>query len=169
MKVDPNPSSEDYSGRFGFGIGAVLDRPLTGQLELHAEPMFLQKGTTIDDDGDEVNFNSSYFELPIMLRYNFQPQGNLIPYAMAGPSFGYLLGAQIEAGGSEFDVKDGFKIADVGAGFGGGVKIPKDDFEIFIETRYVLGLANVNDDESDGTTVKNRGIAFLAGVTITLK
>lgn len=125
VSVDPNPGSEDYSGRFGFGIGAVLDRPLTGQLELHAEPMFMQKGTSIDDRGDEVKLKSSYFEFPIMLRYNFQPQGNITSYAMAGPSFGYLLGAKFEAGGSEFEAKDEFKSADFGVGIGGGAKIPR--------------------------------------------
>lgn len=169
VNVDPNPDSEDYSGLFGFGIGAVLDRSLTGPLELHAEPMFLQKGTTIDDEGDEVNFRSSYFELPIMLRYNFQSQGNITPYAMAGPSFGYLLGAKFKAGGSEFDAKDQFKSADVGVGFGGGAKIPQDSFELFVEARYVLGLVNVNNDESDGTTVKNRGVQVLFGITIPFK
>lgn len=169
VSVDPNPSSEAYSGRFGFGIGAVLDRPLAGNLELHAEPMFMQKGATIDDDGDEVVFKSSYFELPIMLRYNFQPQGNITPYAMAGPSLGYLLGAKFESGNSEFDAKDQFKSADFGVGLGGGAKIPRGNLQLFAEARYVLGFANVNDDESDGTTVKNRGLSVLFGATVPFK
>lgn len=166
VSVDPNPSSENYAGRFGFGIGAVLDRPLAGSLELHAEPMFMQKGTTIDDDGDEVVLKSSYFELPLMLRYNFQSRGNITPYAMAGPSFGYLLGAKFESGNSEFDAKDQFKSADFGVGLGGGAKIPRDNLQLFVEARYMLGIANVNDDESDGTTVKNRGLYFLFGATV---
>lgn len=169
VSVDPNPGSEEYSGRFGFGIGAVLDRPLSGQLELHAEPMFLQKGSTIDDRGEKVTFKSSYFELPVMFRYNFQSSGTAMPYAMAGPSLGYLTGAKFEAGGSEFEAKDQFKSFDFGFGFGGGAKIPKDNLEFFAEARYVLGLANVNNDESDGTTVKNRGVHVIFGVTVPFK
>jgi len=37
FSVNPEPSSEEYSSRFGFGIGGVIDRPLTGQLSLHAK------------------------------------------------------------------------------------------------------------------------------------
>ncbi len=123
VNVDPNPSSEEYSGRFGFGMGVVLDRPLTGQIDLHTEPMLLQKGTTIDDDGEEVVFKSSYLELPMMIRYNFQPSGNITPYAMAGPSLGYLTGAKFEYGSSENEAKDDFKSFDFGIGLGG--KNPK--------------------------------------------
>lgn len=168
VNVDPNPSSEEYSGRFGFGMGVVLDRPLTGQIDLHTEPMLLQKGTTIDDDGEEVVFKSSYLELPMMIRYNFQPSGNITPYAMAGPSLGYLTGAKFEYRSSENEAKDDFKSFDLGIGLGGGAKIPKDNLELFAEARYVLGLANINDDESRGTTVKNRGVHVVFGFTVPL-
>lgn len=166
VKVDPHPSSEDYSSRIVLGIGAVLDRPITGQLDLHAQPMYLQKGSKVDDSGNEVLFKTAYFELPVMIRYNFQTAGIVTPYAMAGPTFGYLLSAKFEAGGDESDRKDEFKSADFGVGFGGGAKIPKDNLEFFAEARYVLGLANTNDHETDGTTVKNRGIQIVFGVTV---
>jgi len=41
INVSTGTSGEDYSSYLGFGIGAVVDRTLTGQLDLHAEPMFL--------------------------------------------------------------------------------------------------------------------------------
>lgn len=170
MKVDPKPSSEEYSGRFGIGIGAVLDRQLNDHLDLHTEPMFLPKGTIVDVDGDEVQFKFSYLELPVMVRYNFQRSGNVTPYAMAGPSLGYLTGAKFEYGGSEDDAKDEFKSFDFGIGFGGGAKIPKDNLELFAEARYVLGLANVHDDESNNrTTINNRGVHVVFGFTVPFK
>lgn len=169
VNVDPDPSSEEYSGRFGFGMGVILDRQINDQLDLHTEPMFLQKGTTIDVAGEEVAFKFSYLELPIMIRYNFQSSGNVTPYAMAGPSLGYLTGAKFETGGSEFEAKDEFKSFDFGIGFGGGAKIPKDNLELFAEARYVLGLANVHDNESKGTTIKNRGVHVVFGFTVPLK
>lgn len=167
--VDPDPSSEEYTSRFGFGIGGVLDRPLTGQFDLHLEPMYLQKGTTIEEDGEDIAFKFAYLELPVMVRYNFQTSGNTMPYAMAGPNLGYLLGAKYEVDGSEFDAKDQIKSVDFGIGIGGGAKIPKDNLLFFGEARYVLGIANVNDDESDGTTVKHRGLQIVFGVTIPLQ
>lgn len=166
VNVDPNPSSENYSGRFGYGLGVVLDRQLYEQFELHTEPMFLQKGTTIEIDGDEVQLKFSYFELPVMVRYNFQPTGNVIPFTMAGPSLGYLTGAKFEYQGTEENAKDEFKSFDFGIGFGGGVKLQKDNLELFAEARYGFGLANIHDNESKGTTIKNRGLHIVFGVSV---
>lgn len=82
---------------------------------------------------------------------------------MTGPSFGYLLNAKFVNGLSEVDVKDQIKNVDFGIGFGGGLKIPKEKVELFA-SRYTHGLANGNDDASDGTTVYNRGIQPLFAV-----
>ncbi len=168
FSVDPEPNSAEYSSRFGFGIGAVLDRPMTGQWDLHAEPMFMQKGGNADISGDDVKLKVSYFELPIMIKYNFQPSIMLVPYAMAGPSLGYLLSAKAKFDRGEDDVKDQFENVDFSLGFGGGVSIPKGDLALFAEARYLLGLVNINA-EDDVITVKNRGLQVLFGATIPLR
>ncbi len=165
ISVDPEPSSEEYSSRLGFGIGAVVDRPLSGQIDLHTEPMFLQKGAKIEEDGNEATFKIHYFEIPIMFRYTFESSGSVTPYAMAGPSIGLLLSAKADIkNGPEIDQKDDTKGLDFGFGFGGGVKLPKGDKTFFAEARYVLGLTNINDVETD-SEVKNRGLQVVAGVT----
>ena len=168
INVDPEPSTEEYSGRSGFGLGVVLDRPLSGQIDLHAEPMFLQKGGKIKEAGDETTFKISYIELPIMFRYNFENDASAQPYVMAGPSLGYLLNGKYDVkDGPEIDAKDELKGLDLGVGFGGGVSMPKGNMTLFAEARYILGLTNIND-ESDEAKVKNRGLQVLVGATVPL-
>jgi len=103
-----------------------------------------------------------------MFRYHFQSAASARPYVMAGPSLGFLLSAKYDfKDGPEYDAKDETKGLDLGVGLGGGVSIPRGDKTFFAEARYVLGLTNIND-ESDESTVKNRGLQVLVGATIPL-
>jgi hypothetical protein len=43
INVQPDITSEEYSSYLGFGIGAVVDRMITETIDLHLEPMILQK------------------------------------------------------------------------------------------------------------------------------
>ncbi len=165
ISVNPGSGSEDYSSRFGFGIGLVADRPLTDRIYLHAEPMFLQKGSTLETSNFTAVYKLNYIEIPIMFKYIFQNSASWLPYAMAGPSFGFLTSAKFDIDeGGEQDEKDNSNTFDFGLGFGGGVSYPYNNKTFFAETRYVFGLTNVNA-ESDESTVKNRGLQVFVGVT----
>ncbi len=165
ISVNPGSSSEDYSSRMGFGIGLVADRPLTEQLYLHAEPMFLQKGSKLETSNFTGKYKVNYIEIPVMFKYVFQNSASFIPYAMAGPSFGLLTSAKLDIkDGGEQDEKDNTNSFDFGVGFGGGVTYPYENKTFFAEIRYVLGLTNINK-ESDESTVKNRGLQVFVGVT----
>ncbi len=147
-RLTPTPSqTPGYGSRpnsNGFGIGAVVDWPLTDQIDLHAEPMLLQKGGKIETSSGVAIYKVNYLEIPLMLRYTIQHSASLLPYAMAGPSIGLLSSAKLDIkDGGEQDEKDNTKIFDFGLGIGGGVKIPRGNMTFFAETRYVLGLANI--------------------------
>ena len=159
-------SSENYSGRVGFGIGFVADRPLTDRISLHAQPMFLSKGGTVETSTITLVFKVNYLEIPLMFKYDFPINSTLTPYAMAGPTVGLLTGAKLVADDGETqDEKENTNTFDFGLGFGGGVSIPHDKLTFFAETRYVVGLANINK-EVDEFTVKNRGLQIILGVTV---
>jgi hypothetical protein len=169
ISVPTGTSSENYSGRLGFGIGVVADRPLTDQIILHLEPMYLQKGGTIKTSVVTLKYKVNYIEIPIMVKYAFQTNSSLVPYAMAGPSLGFLTGAKYTSNeGDSQDEKDNTNTFDFGLGLGGGVSIPHDKLTFFAETRYVLGLVNINK-EADESTVKNRGLQVILGVTVPLR
>ncbi len=166
ISVPTGTSSEDYSSRLGFGIGAVVDRILTDQIILHVEPMFLQKGATLENSVVKLKYKVNYLEIPIMVKYAFRINSVLAPYAMAGPSLGFLTGAKFEdEEGNSQNEKDNTSAFDFGVGLGGGVSIPHENLTFFAETRYVLGLANTNK-ETDESVVKNRGLQILVGVTL---
>jgi len=166
ISVPTGTSSEDYSTRLGIGIGAVVDRVLTDQIILHVEPMFLQKGANASNSVVDLKYKVNYLEIPIMVKYAFQINSVLVPYAMAGPSLGFLTGAKFEDDeGNSQDEKDNTNGFDFGVGLGGGVNFPHDNFTFFAETRYVLGLANTNK-EADESVVRNRGLLIIVGVTV---
>jgi hypothetical protein len=165
ISVPTGNSSENYSSKFGFGIGAVVDRPLNDQFILHLEPMFLQKGATLKTSSFTLKFIVNYIELPIMIKYAFQINSSVVPYAMAGPSIGLLTSAKYkDESGNTQDENDNTNTLDFGLGLGGGVSYPYGDMTFFAETRYVLGLANINA-EADESKVKNRGLLVIIGVT----
>lgn len=172
VNVDPEPSSENYSTRMLFGIGGVADRQLSENIVLHLEPMYLKKGTKIEEDGDEINYNVAYFEIPVLFRYGFQSTSAIKPYAMAGPTMGFLLNANVEDNsGATSDIKDLVNNFELGAAFGGGVSVPHGNTTLFAEARYALGFTNTNAEsgDSDESTVKNRGVQVVFGVTVPLK
>jgi opacity protein-like surface antigen len=169
ISVDPDPSSEEYSSRLGFGFGAVVDRELSEGVDLRFEPMFLMKGSKIEEDGDEATQKLTYLEVPILVRYHFPSEGSAQPYVMAGPSVGFLLSAKFDfEDGPEYDGKDETKSTDFGLAIGGGVEVPHGNLTLFAEGRYVLGLTNINDeiDQSGESTVKNRGLQIFVGATV---
>ncbi len=128
--------------------------------------MLLQKGGKIETSSGVAIYKVNYLEIPLMLRYTIQHSASLLPYAMAGPSIGLLSSAKLDIkDGGEQDEKDNTKIFDFGLGIGGGVKIPRGNMTFFAETRYVLGLANINKEAGE-SKVKNRGLQLIAGVTI---
>lgn len=166
ISVDPQPSSESYSSMVGFGIGAVVDRVLADNIDLHLEPMFQQKGSKLEEGGDDTTLKLSYLEVPVMIRYHFPGEGSAKPFVMAGPSVGILMSAKYEFdGGGEFDAKDETNSVDFGVGVGGGVTIPRGDKTLFCEARYVLGLSNFNEEEGE-SSAKNRGFQLFVGATV---
>jgi hypothetical protein len=168
INVDPGSSGEEYGGRVGFGIGAVVDRQLTEVIDLHFEPMYLQKGGKIETSEFVAVYKVNYIEIPAFARFTLDMNDSYKPYALAGTSIGFLTKAK-------FDYKDGgeqpasadTRSLDIGAGLGGGVKIPVENKHFFAEIRYMWGFINLNK-ENDESTVKNHGLQILAGVTIPL-
>jgi hypothetical protein len=167
-----------FSTRSLFEVGAVVDVGLGGRLSLRLEPMFLVKGSDISFDlfgptPAEPNgaFRLSYVELPVLLSVSLST-GGVRPYLLAGPTIGYLTGAKAEAfaSGKTQDVLSTFNRTDLGVSFGGGFSVPLGGALVFVEGRYSLGLKNILKDTTDtqGGTLKTRGVQVAAGVTFRL-
>ncbi len=170
LSVDPD-AGVDISNRTAFGIGGILSFGVGETLALQLEPMFLQKGAKLklSDQGFtlEAEIKVSYIEVPAMLKFAFG-SGDTKPYVMAGPTVGYLLSAKVKDDMEEQDIKDDVKNIDFGLAFGGGVSLPMGNNTFFVEGRYSLGLSDINDDSSDDTEIKTKGIQIMAGITFPL-
>ncbi len=163
LSVDPD-QGVDISNRTAVGIGGVLSFGVGETLALQLEPMFLQKGAKATVQGfGETELKSSYIEVPAMLKFAFG-SSDTKPYFMAGPTVGFLLSAKVE----DESVKDDVKSIDFGLAFGGGVSLPMGNNTVFVEGRYSLGLSDINDDSSDDTEIKTKGIQIMAGITFPL-
>ena len=170
--VDADPLEEEWelSSTTVFGFGGVLDFNLNESVTLRLEPMYLQKGTTIDIiETYKIEFNVAYIEIPVMIMYNIGTSETK-PYVMAGPTIGHNLSAELKISGGgmsgEDDVKDTISDFEFGLCFGAGVSVPMGNNFIFLEARYSLGLTNINDDPEDpDTEIKTKGIQIFAGIT----
>ncbi len=187
----PNHSSDDQdiSSILVYGGGLVFNIPISENIFARIEPMYLQKGTTIEEGTDAVNqpegkLKLSTVEIPILIQYNFENSVN--PYLVAGPYIGYNLKSEIEfeLTGLKFtgDMREVTETFDFGLTFGGGVQIPIKFGILFVEGRYSYGLLNqrksgtttlgsnllefdlTSDKEEDKYT--NRGFQLYAGIFI---
>ncbi len=172
LNVKPGGTGEDYSSYLGFGLGGIVTYPLSDGLAVQAEPVILQKGGKLSEFGETLTIKLLYFEIPVFLRYNIaRSSQTLLPYVILGPNLGFRASAKINfpTGGSS-DAADQFRGIDLGVGFGGGVEVPQDKLIFFGETRYVIGLNDINKEsgDSDESTVKNRGLQILLGIKVPL-
>jgi len=164
-------TGEDYTSRLGFGVGGVVTYPLMNGLAIQVEPMILQKGGKVTEF-DETYINKLlYFEIPVFLRYNIALSNEtVLPYVIVGPNLGFRVSAKVKFSSDGFiaDAKDQYKGIDFGLGLGGGVEVPHGNLIFFVETRYVFGLANINQEfgQSGEVKVMNRGLQVLLGVKV---
>lgn len=175
-------AQESY--RYGLAAGAVLSLFVNPALSLDTDILYMQKGHTWEYEyregsdpggtrGWSYTSKTDYVVVAPMLRITFRGR-NLSPYVIAGPEFGFLLDARMERQDkddgevrdtSEEDTQDAFADTDWGVAFGGGFEFPTGGAAVFLEGRYSLGMADINEGGSDnGGSQKNRGIYLLGGL-----
>jgi len=172
INVKPEISSEDYKSRGAFAIGAVVEYELMDNLSARAEPMIIGKGASVKENGNKSAYAVSYLELPLLIKYDIELSNpDFVPYALAGPSIGFLTSANVKSNGNKSDIKDETKGIDFSFTFGAGLQAPMGNFTPFVEVRYALGFSNINaevDIDPDEAKVRNRGLFIGVGATVPL-
>jgi hypothetical protein len=172
--------------RVNYGIGAIVEVPVSDHVSLAIEPMYLKKGSRVEAIMNIENyiFTNTYLEIPVLAKYSF---GNkLRPYLLAGPSMGILLKADFGGNYLENDYSSNFldvtRKLDISLAGGAGISYNTGSVIVFCESQYTFGLVNtsVNGEvevlvgdqiqrhEIKDETIKNRGIQFMVGVCIPL-
>jgi len=166
-----------------FTSGIVLDFKLKEKIYLTLQPGFIKKGGNQIDANPAIKVRESYLEIPVFLKYEFGDKIN--PYLLAGFSAGFLLDSKLEvevgAVKLEADAKGVMKKMEFSTGFGGGFKFKISKFVLFLETKYMFGIPNINKggrvqftsgpavinvDLDKDTKSKNRGLQFITGIAI---
>ena len=175
----------EYKNRTLNAYGGVIDINIKENLYLRLEPMYIQKGWGINknDPTDRLEGKFSYFEMPVYIKLDVGT--NIIPYLLAGPTFGFLNDAVVTftEGGLDFegDIKNIVKKFDIGFGYGMGLTIPFNRFSLFLELKYAVGSdfnkggevelrsgAITVSEEVERYRTKHKGIHMMMGATYTL-
>jgi len=140
-----------------YGAGVVFGFQLRENVFLQLEPQYLLKGGKLLFDEPEESepdsfwtpyqdFYFSFIEVPVLARIVFGDE--IKRYAFFGPSFGFLLDAEVEA---EFDgvaytadIKEASRRTDFGLLFGTGISFPLGKGLLFLDGRYAAGFANLS-------------------------
>jgi hypothetical protein len=140
-----------------YGAGLVFGFQLRENVFLQVEPQYLLKGGKLLFDEPEgsapdstwtpyQDFHFSFIEVPVLARIVFGEE--IKRYAFFGPSFGFLLDAEVEA---EFDriaytadIKEVSRGTDFGLLFGTGISFPLGKGLLFFDGRYAAGFANLS-------------------------
>ena len=170
-----------YESRTFIGVGGVFDIHVGEKVVLRFEPMYLQKGALQTDSDPEGKVKSSYFEIPVFMKFEFGE--DVKPYVIGGPTVGFLLSSnvELEISGATFsgDLKPVYKSLDIGFGLGAGIDYPVGNLSIFFETRYTFGLTDFNKGGTvdmkwenvsqpavvGDSNVKNKGLQVMFGIT----
>lgn len=138
--------AENNSIRPGFHIGAYYQSTLSDKLLFEPEVQLSFQGANADDDALGFDQSITMLNVPLMAKYLVNDEFSV----NAGPYIGLILGAEAKADDDDFDNKDFFNSLDFGLGLGASYELPSG---INLSIRYLLGLADITDDEGGTETV----------------
>lgn len=171
--------SEDFDTKAGLDIAGIVNIGLSENFSLQPELHFIQKGYKVEESfggfSSEGKLTLNYLEIPILAKYAFGTE-TIKAFALAGPSFGFAatgksefcFNGECESEDFEFDENDGFNRNEVSLNLGAGIGFNAGPGQLFLDVRYLLGLSNLNDDDSVDGTVKSRGLNIGVGYMIVL-
>ncbi len=146
--------------RTGYHLGAFTSVKF-GKVAIQPEVIFSQQGTKFNFDGDDLESNFSYINVPVILKLYLLGGLNL----QIGPQFGYLTSAEsdfnpIEEMGSR-NVRSFYDNADISLALGFGIDLP---FNVNLDFRYNKGLNDIADSNLAAT--QNQVFQVSAGIRI---
>lgn len=156
MTTKGNTAFADISSRTAFHLGALAEIPFGESFSLQPEILYNSIGAKASfaeeindvDYREEWHIKFGYLSVPIMAKY-YLIEGFAIE---AGPQISLLLSAKgdyknnITGSIKDLNLKDFYKKIDFGVGVGASYRI---DMGMFFSARYVIGVLDVFDNDSD--------------------
>tara|TARA_R110000868_G_scaffold63569_1_gene191755 strand:+ start:113 stop:685 length:573 start_codon:yes stop_codon:yes gene_type:complete len=148
---------ENNSSKIGFNVGGFVEIKVSDKFAIQPELLFSTQGTKFEADGDDLKFNLSYLNIPVMAKYYVANAFSL----EAGPQIGFLTSAKVALGSEKEDIKEDFESIDFGFNFGAGYDFTEN---LSAGVRYNLGLSNIAKTEAgDNTKVQNSVLSLSLG------
>jgi len=159
------PSGVSKSFRTGIAGGLYADFGVSPSFFIDAEVLYSQGGVKVSGGGGEATIKIDEIQIPISAKYKFPIEGSTVkPYVFGGGDIGFVMKAEVEAGGATADIKDSTESLDYGVHFGAGVEFEvSPGVNVLVDGRYGLGLKDV--DKTSGSEAKLWGIGVLLGVS----
>jgi hypothetical protein len=159
--IDSSQSSG--AGKPGIVAGGHLKYDFHQRMALHAELLFLTKGSYYLISGERRAFYSSgYLDLPLLARVSLPAvKDTIVPFLAAGPWVGVLLSASGEdlQQGEPIDLDGVYNTIDFGVIFGAGAAVHISPHNrLGLEFRYDMGLRAVVNNRD---TINNRGMLLV--------
>ncbi|MEM6526151.1 MAG: porin family protein [Bacteroidota bacterium] len=136
--------AENNSMRPGFHIGAYYQVTLSDKILFEPELQLSLQGSNSDDD--TIDQSITMLNVPLLAKYLVTDELSI----NAGPYLGLIMGAEIKSDADDIDNKDFFNSLDFGLGLGASYELPSG---INLSVRYLMGLADITDDEGGTETV----------------
>lgn len=174
--------AEGVSNQIGYLLGGFARYNVNQQWTLQAELNYSRQGAQQDgtdlltgvllDSGLTAASRYNYIAIPLSVRY--YPWEDYGFFAMAGPTFSFLLNSELQGTGGEFslteddriDINDRLNRVDVGLNVGVGFTWSKN---LDLTIRYKYGLLNTVDTGSSRTVANgffnNRSVQILLAYT----
>lgn len=154
-----------YSGGYALGYRYALDQGLffSGKLGMR------NAGATYVFDDTNYSWDLQYAEVRLGIGYNYS-FGKFGVHLSAQPYFAYLLKANQRLNNEDFDIRDSGILNETDYGVfisPGGNFTVSDYIAVYVDVNYMLGLANLETDESQ--TSNNTLIGATLGVSFTIK
>lgn len=180
----------DEESRTGLVGGGFLSINFSKWFAIQPELLFSQKGSKstatrvfvvtdgINEDTvtQQGTFTSklNYVEIPLLLRFNYVNESDIVPSLYAGPALAFRASPSIEFEGtvtdstgtwdfvSDENAADIIESTDIGFVFGAMVGIESGDGLVFAEVRYTRGFSSY--DATGNYDLKNSAISVMLGV-----
>ena len=162
----------------GFSLGGYLSYTFGPYFSMQPEAYLTRRGGRGGDASGTGSLILHYVEVPILAKVTLPTKSKFVPYFLAGPSFLFRVGCNVEMQSSEgnkrgacddwvFESPMG-NIAvdaenhDVALVFGMGVDMPLGNGYLAVDIRYGIGLTSVDKSYLD-TDLTNRALQFMVG------
>lgn len=148
-----NDAFNEADSKFGFHAGVYANMKFGGdQFAFQPEILFSTQGAKIDILGEDIKYNLTYFNIPLMLKW-YAYEGFNVEF---GPQVGFNLSGKAKFDGESYDL-DEIEAIDFGLNIGAGYELENG---INFGIRYGLGLTEITKEAGPKNSVFSLGIGY---------